>query len=292
MTTALLDTTWSIGRITFNGMDATGTEWWVETDDGWFNAPGEVLSQEVWPSYDGVFDAPSYRDKRLITLSGTVLAPDRYTCDQALRTLAAVGMSRALVPLTVAEPQRTYTVGVRRAQAPTVTRVTANAAEWQLFLVAPDPRRYWAQPNTATALVPSVASGLDWSTGGGLNWSPGLDWGTATSTGTATVANPGTAESWPIFTLTGPLLYPVITNPDTGQVIAFNGTLGVADTLVITTSPYGRTVILNGSTDRRSWLTSAQWFSASPEGMLTVALSTSSSADTGQLAVSVYPADW
>lgn len=138
-----------------------------------------------------------------------------------------------------------------------------------------------------TLCYPSGTSplGLDWSTGGGLNW------GLSTSSGTFVLSNGGTAESWPTFTLNGPLTNPVITNVATGQNFTYAGTLGAGDQVVITTSQFNRSVLLNGSADRRPYLTTAQWFSVLPGSTVNVQLSSSSSGDTGTLSGSISPAD-
>jgi hypothetical protein len=59
-----------------------------------------------------------------------------------------------------------------------------------------------------------------------------------------TVANNGSATSWPILQLTGPGTNPTIRNYTTGQQIAFGVTLGSTDTLLIDT--FNRTILLNG----------------------------------------------
>ncbi|MEC3974733.1 phage distal tail protein [Amycolatopsis sp. H20-H5] len=108
-------------------------------------------------------------------------------------------------------------------------------------------------------------AGLDWLAG-----TPGgLDWGTSGSGGPIVMDNPGSAITWPTFTFTGPLVNPSVTDPATGNTVAYNGTVAAGQTLVIDCSPFTRSVKLNGI-DRSGALSSAQWISI-PAGGTTVA---------------------
>lgn len=289
-----MNTTWAISSLTLNTTDANGVEWLCTNDDGWFNAPGEKLNQGEWPSDHGMWDGQSYVDSRLVTLDFAVTAPTRAACDLALRILAAVGTTGQLVPLTVTEPGLTTFASVKRAQKPNVTRITETYAEAQIFLIAPDPRRYDPAVNTASTTLATAISGLDWSTGGGLDWSTGggLNWGTSTSDGTCTVLNNGTAPSPPIFTIAGPtdsgtLSAISVTNSATGQIIAYSGVLGVNDVLVINTNRFARSATLNGSTDVWSGLTISQWYGVPDGGQLKVQFQGTSSSLTPLLQVGV-----
>lgn len=295
-----MDTTWNLGGvITINTTDANGVEWIEDGDgvEGWFDAPGEKLNQGEWPSDDGMWDGTSYVDSRMVTIPFCVNAPDRPTCDQALRTLAALGAGQRYT-LTVVEPGLTTFATVRRAQKPTVSRITSTYAEVQIFLVAPDPRRYNVTSSTSsTTLALPASGGLDWVTGSGLPWTATtpLNWGTGGSDGTMTFTNGGTARTSPVFTIFGPtdsgnLLNPSITNSETGQIIAYQGTLFVGDRLVINTNRFARSVTLNGTTDQWSALSTSQWFSVPPGGQVKVQFQGNSSSLTPALAATVADA--
>jgi hypothetical protein len=154
---------------------------------------------------------------------------------------------------------------------------SADGFDWQLGTAAVDPR--WLSPVAQVAGPVSVGGastdGLDWASGspGGLNWlggSPGgLDWGLSGVGGVFTLANAGTAPTWPVFTVTGPVTNPTFTDPATGDVIAYTGLVDVGQTLVIDTSPFTRAVTLNGI-DRFGFLASAQWIEIPPGGSVTV----------------------
>jgi hypothetical protein len=145
--------------------------------------------------------------------------------------------------------------------------------DWQLTLFAADPRFLdSAVQSASTTVISTSTDGLDWSTGGGLNWSAGspggLYWGVSGSTGVMAMTNNGTATAWPVFTVTGPMTNPTLTNPNTGDVLAYTGLVDVGQTLTVDCSPFSRTVNLNGI-DRSGALSSAQWIDL-PPGTTTV----------------------
>ena len=72
------------------------------------------------------------------------------------------------------------------------------------------------------------------------------------------ISNSGWATTYPIFTITGPAVNPVITNSNTGQFLKFNVTLISGDVLVVDTDL--RTVTLNGANRRALMDNSSSWF--------------------------------
>lgn len=91
----------------------------------------------------------------------------------------------------------------------------------------------------------------------------GLYWGASGSSGLIYMTNTGTATSYPVFTVTGPLTNPTFTNPNTGDLIAYTGTVAAGQTLTIDNSPFTSTVNLNGI-DRSGALSSASWIDIPP----------------------------
>jgi hypothetical protein len=117
----------------------------------------------------------------------------------------------------------------------------------------------------------------------------GLDWGSSISNGTLSLGNTGNADAWPVFTFVGPLTMPMVTNNATGQALAYSGTLAAGDSVVVTTSPFGRSVLLSGA-DRFTLMTSASWFPIPPGSTVTVAFA--ASAGSGSLSASWRSASW
>lgn len=69
-----------------------------------------------------------------------------------------------------------------------------------------------------------------------------------------TLVNTGSLPTWPIITFTGPVSYPGLAFVNTPVQVGYTGSLKAADTLVIDTRPWVRTVMLNGTTSVAGYL--------------------------------------
>lgn len=297
--TTLATPTYAIGNLLINATDGNGVSWGVNPGgvQGWFDGPGVKLNQAQWPRYDGSARSQSFRDVRAITLTGWGKAPTRAAAQAARDAFTGNFAGGGQYTLTVADDgatpgdrAQTRFAIVELGDAPKCTPA-ANGCEfdWQLILSAVDPRKYDVSTRTGLTTLPMFSGGLDWTTGGGLSWP--LNWGSTVSNGTFGLANPGTADTWPVFTLTGPLTTPTITRQDTGQTLAYNDTLAVGDVAVITSSPYNRSTVLNGVIDRSGVISTAQWFSIDPGSLATIVLSSATSG-AGSLSGLINPAYW
>ena len=66
-----------------------------------------------------------------------------------------------------------------------------------------------------------------------------------------------------MVTFTGPVVSPTIEHTGQSRRLEFTGTLAAGETLVV--DSLARTVLLNGTSSRYSWLTSlSQWFTLEP----------------------------
>ena len=143
--------------------------------------------------------------------------------------------------------------------------------------LATDPRIYANTPSTAsTALATS---------GGGFVVPAVVPWsgGSGGSGSTMSCTNAGTIPTGWVATFTGPLVGPALTHVNSGKVINLaGGSLAAGETLVVDSA--ARTVLLNGTASRYSWLTAtSQWFDLAP-GANAVNLTGASGAGTVQLA--------
>ena len=237
------------------GPDANGISWIWQTIDGW-DSP-DVVGQVIQRSADhGGWPASQFYAPRVITVTVMASAPT-----QALRDTARAVFQQVIPPgispndlavLTYNEPVPKQAL-VRRSgriteQKPTLTDVifTAN-------LVAPDPRKYSAQPKSSTAYIAAT------SAGGGLvvPFTVPFTLDPGTPPGVMTVTNAGTFETRPVITLKGPLTAPKISNVTYGMTVPFSQvTLGATD--VLTVDMDARAASLNGSY-RTADLSSAWW---------------------------------
>jgi hypothetical protein len=294
MATRILWPTYAVSGWAANVDDDFGVRWVVTTQDA-TDGPTPKTRISERPYGAGAYRAVSFPASNPITLQGWGRAPGGRPSVMAARKqlfgLFTDGGQRLLVIDDGLVPRQAL---VELAAKPKFTIwPDCSGFDWQLPLLATDPRLYDTATQAGSTTLPTPgAVGLDWVTGGGLNWvtGGGLNWGTTTSNGTFSMANTGNADTWPTFTLTGPLTGPVtITNNATGQQLTYSNTLGAGDSLVITTDPAKRSVLLNGS-DRFTLMTSASWFSIPASSAVTVALA--ASAGSGSLSASWQNASW
>ncbi|MCP3801858.1 phage tail family protein [Allokutzneria sp. A3M-2-11 16] len=248
-----------------------GAEIVADEITGWAGSAAPRTSRPPRPARSGTYRSPTYRDARVITLAGWLWAPTPALRLAAEHRVAALcSAPDTLYPLRHNDVRSGEDlVATVELDGPVmVTTRTDHHAVWSVQLAAPDPLKYAPEPLITSTRLPIDGTGINWSTQGkGVDWTGGgrggIDWGTTTSTGTAVLRNPGTAPSWPHFTITGPVNTPEITDTATGRTLRYSGTLTAGETLTIDTHPHRRTVRLDG-TWVRPRLVSAEWFPLPP----------------------------
>ncbi|RSM60587.1 hypothetical protein DMH03_17720 [Amycolatopsis sp. WAC 01376] len=275
MPTSVILPVYSIGGWSANVDDDFGCRW-VVTAQTLNSGSGRKLHVTERPFGMGAYRARSYSAARSDTLRGWCQAPDFAGAAAARDRLLGLFPDGAQLALVKSDGISARQLLVELdADAPKLDGwADAQGFDWQLPLYAADPR--WLDTAVQTAgpftVGGAATDGLDWGTGG-LDWANGgLDWGTSGNGGVLSLNNLGTAPTWPVFTIVGPLTNPTFTNPATGDVIAYTGTVEAGQTLVIDTSPFTRSVALNG-VDRFGFLASAQWIEIPPGGQVTVQFS-------------------
>lgn len=234
--------------IEFGETDANGITWLWQKIQGWDSAPsvGSVIQRSAdhggWP-------APQFLGPRLITLTVMASAPT-----QALRDLARALLQQAVPIGTSSSDLATLVYGepvpkqalVRRNASSKVSETYPTLADvvFSIPLVAPDPRKYSTQLQTASVVLPvpiinplvlPFASGLPVSFPGGI----------PPESVTISALNSGTFETRPQLTLTGPVTGPAIVNATAGQQISFSS-LTLAATDILTIDLDNRQAFLNG----------------------------------------------
>lgn len=248
-----------------NAVDDFGVEWWVTKEEGWTDGPDVRLTLADRPRRDGAFDATSYRAPRVLTLEGVAIAPDRVAKERAKERVANVlADGTRLAELTVREPIRTRRVMVRLTAGTKVADVSPYTFEFSVQVTAPDPVRYSAEQNSLSCGLPQRGAGLMFPLT--LPFSFGEPVG-----GRVAPVNAGTVPTNPVWEITGPCELPVIDNTKTGDRLAFDLRLGVAEQLVVDVA--ARTVLLAGTASRRSTLRPGSTWFALPPGTTEIAFS-------------------
>jgi len=237
-----------LGGIPIGGVDTAGVAWSLQTFDGWDGS--EVRAEYTERESDhGTWASPVYLGSRPLTLTGTVTAPDRATLDDALerlRTAAALGDTT----LVVYEQTEAKQATVRRSGKPLFAYLTDRIATYSVLLTAADPRRYSTVLQTGTTALPSTTGGLTFPITFPVTFSA------TTVSGQINAANRGSMDTRPVLTIAGPVTAPVVSalyaDGSVRQLI-YSLDLASGDVLVIDTD--ARTVILNGVTSRRRFMT-------------------------------------
>lgn len=242
-----------------NDTDAAGVDWIVETEEGWSGSPGVRLSMEDQPDADGAYDGPSYRGPRTITLSGRAVAPSRALMLAAKDTISGLLSDQGeddLQVLQVQEAHMTRRALVRLAADTKVADIGARMFTWSLALVAPDPRRYLEAEQVLQVGLPAGGAGRVYPRSYPFGYPPLA----ATQGGEVLPNNAGTARSYPVLVITGPVDNPRIENVTEGRVLELGLSLSGLDSLEIDLQ--ARTVVLNESVSRRDALSrSSEWWS-------------------------------
>lgn len=262
--------TWAIpsSNLVFNTgeADETGCVYWVTEDKGWRGGAAPRPQRDNKATSQGQFRRANYKTGLVVTWNGHCFGPSAFARATAERKLATIGSD----PQTLTEIRGTDSVGTLFSMmdldaAIMIQPLSLTDFGFSLQFASPDPRRYGygATIGGSTNLI-SGSGGLDWASTGGLDWATGggLAWGTVASTGQIIFNNTGTAQTDPVFTIacpSGSLQNPMVTF-QSGQRIRYNGTLAAGDILVISTSAFNRSTILNGTTDVGVRLDIAEWF--------------------------------
>lgn len=253
--TALYGPQWSLGSWQGNWTDADDVEWWVSTEEGWSSSPGLRSDIADLPGADGGNDAASLYSARQITLSGTACATTVAAAAAARLAFASTLEATRGGTLSCTENGLTLSALVRLTGPVRLGIAGANAFDFQLQLTAPDPRKYAAAVEQSVGL-PTAPSGLVFPVAFPANFG-------ASSGGSIAVSNSGTVKTWPVIRITGPVVNPRISNPDTGDELRLAMTVEAGQHVDIDTA--ARTVLLQGTASRRSvTAVTGEWLPVAP----------------------------
>jgi len=124
-------------------------------------------------------------------------------------------------------------------------------------LFAPDPRWYADGQSSLSMVLPTAASGRTYDRTYPMAYGGG-------TSGVETAANVGNVETFPTWTITGPVVNPRLENVTTGETLEMAITLAVGETLEVDMQE--RTVLLGGTASRYSTIVGAPDFWALAPG--------------------------
>jgi len=205
---------------------------------------------------DGGFIDAEFEKMRTIVLEGTAYA----TVENIIAFLDLLKENYA----PVKEPLPFYfhapNIGVRVAFCKAYgvsfdwdTALRTGTSPVQFILTAEDPTIYEAIPTTVTCSLPVEGAGR------GYDKAFDYGYGGPNSGGFIAINNAGNKPANAIITIQGPVINPIVTHDTTGKFLSFNITVGADQFLTIDLR--NRTVLLNGSSNRRSALiNTSRWF--------------------------------
>lgn len=196
------------------------------------------------PRGDGVLFGADFRRGQTVTMDVEIDAPDEATTLAYEQTLAQAWRGDSIrrtpnaMAMLTAHTGRSVFGRPRRYQPKwdlLPFGVTAVTCDFQ----AADDLWYGPEDIATVKLIPDVGGGLVAPLASPLAT-------TATSDRSQVITVGGTARTWPVITITGP-----ITNPEIEVlglfVLSFNLTLAADQSLVIDTRPWARTILRNGA---------------------------------------------
>lgn len=286
---ALVYPTMTLGGLAFNtGMtDTNGVGWLVNQIDGWDYAT--LRETNTGRSHDdGIYNDPAFFGQRSLVLHGYVVSLSAQAVMAAREQLhAALNVTRSLTPFVVNEspPKMCMVRQAGGSKDAWVPDFGGMALQFQLALLAPDPRKYDPAPTVAGTTQPTGGSGVSWP----LAWP--LAWGAANTGGVVVATNNGTMESRPRISINGPCINPVIENRTTGQTLTFATQILGNETLTIDLA--SRAVLVDGTVPRRGAITSTpdQWWTLVP-GPNEIHFSTGDGVNTGAAMSLSYSSAW
>ncbi|MEV4604800.1 hypothetical protein AB0K15_46555 [Amycolatopsis sp. NPDC049253] len=271
MPTQVILPVYTIGSWSANADDDFGCRWVIEPDGASFitDGLGRKTHNSERPFGSGAYRSRSYPAARSGALQGWCDAGTREARVAARKRLMSVfpdGGQALLVVDDGIDPQQ-ITVELDAGVPRCAVWADGAGFGWQLPLYAADGRLLSTTERSARAtLATGSTDGLDWANGG-LDWANGgLDWGSSGSNNVLALANSGTATTWPLLTVTTPssLQNPAWTDPVTGGVLAYTGTIVAGQTLRIDCSPFTTSPVTLDGIDRTGALGAAKFISLPP----------------------------
>jgi hypothetical protein len=242
-----------------NSLDGSGCSWVVTKSDGWDGSPPARPSQSDKTIGDGTWAGRGFYSGRVVTLTGTCVAPDRLSMLWAKESLNAAVGPWDLTTLRVDEAHLSRTAQVRLSDKIEVADAGAWAFNFAMGLFAPDPRRYGAASQLTVSLPAGSTTGRAYPRTYPKLYGGGGGGGTVQWVNTGTYKNGAPA----VLTIYGPVITPRVDHDQSGSHLQFTLTVPYGQFLVIDLG--AQSVMLGGTASRTGALTAdSAWFLLPP----------------------------
>lgn len=251
-------------QMTYNGLTfGASTVYGIQSITGLHDLPEVRTSDRARARNHGQFQGTDYLGGRDIDVGVTITSKHPSDATWQAFSQALVAGQTTEFPLTFQVPgvglggELQVAARVRKLSLPISMDYYNGVGRAAVQFHCTDPRLYSSTLETVNFTQASTSGGLT------FNATFNLSFGGAATGGTAVCANNGEFDTPWVATISGPIVDPRIENVTTGEIIYFTGSLAAGETLVV--GSQDRTVLLNGTASRYSWIKyGTQWFDLAP----------------------------
>lgn len=249
-----------LGGITFND---TGRGWVFADLVDWYTVPDSKAPNDPVPQGHGSFDPGiDYRSAATPSFTAGYIGDSVAECLAAVESFTAIATPQTIQIMRVTDALRATNrqVSVRHIAVPDFFGYDSYEVHFAVDVLAWDPVRY-SDAVTASTGLPTAGGGLQYPLG---SPSGSLYYGAVGGLGRVTLTNSGTADTWPMFTVTGQLdagFY--IQRLDTSDTLRYDRVVPAGTTISIDCAT--GEVLIDGVSDGSTYLTRSDFF-AIPAG--------------------------
>lgn len=249
-----------IQTVTVDGLTFSTEGWtspegytlWLDELKGWTDGPGVRRDRTQRMNAHGEFSERGWRDARMVTIEGEAVCPSDTTAALAEQDLAAILADGLMGVLEVSDSATVdMSIGAGLFSEPKIGHTNDLTLTYQIQFLCPKPRKYGAAVNDQTGVA---------TPGGALEYplDDPLDYGAAGDPGTVSLANTGTADTAPAFTVTGDMPNGfTITHVQSGNRLVYSDAVLAGQTVRLDAAD--GSVWLEGNADRTPKLTVREW---------------------------------
>lgn len=251
----------SFDGLTFDSSAVSGLT--LSALTGWWDGPAPRLQMEDRPQDDGFFSPGRvFRSGKVVTVEGSFVGSSLVAAQQMRARLAAVQASGVVSDFTVQDDLGVLTVPAYLS-GPVLTTddLYSPFFSWSFSVSSASAFKFGPPVTQSTGLATS-APGITFP----ITFP--ITFGTAGNSGQVTLSNPGTARSWPVFSVTGQMLGGfLLTNTATAQRIQL--VRDIPPTSVVSIDSKNGQAFIDGS-PIPGYLTRSEWWPVPPGGSSTV----------------------
>lgn len=247
-------------QMTYNGLTfGAATVYGIQEISGLHDLPEVRTSDRARARAHGQFQGTDYLGGRDIDVGVTITSNHPSDATWQAFSQALVAGQTTELPLTIQVPGvalgGTIQVDarVRKLSLPIDMDYYNGVGRAAVQFHCTDPRLYSSTLQTTNFTQATATGGLSFDATFNLSFGGAASGGTGVCNNAGEFASPWTA------TISGPIVDPRIENVTTGQTLYFSGSLATGQTLIV--GSMDKTVMLNGTASRYSWLKNgSQWF--------------------------------